>query len=161
MRHVEVHMTAVGRSAAEVYTLLSEFERYPEHTATVRAVRVVPIGDRCVLSSWEVTFREGILQWTEQDDFDPVGRTIRFRQTEGDTDYFAGEWVVEDIHKGCVIRFSADFDLGIPDLGATLEPIAERALRDNIQSIVAGLLRARVRSNEVAAIASATGAGRP
>jgi ribosome-associated toxin RatA of RatAB toxin-antitoxin module len=93
-----------------------------------------------VLSRWEVTFRSGILQWTEQDTFDSVAHTIRFEQTEGDIDHFAGVWPVNDTRDGCHVHFSAEFDLGIPDMGPTLEPVAERGLRENIQTIVAGLL---------------------
>ncbi|HEV8638517.1 MAG TPA: SRPBCC family protein [Chloroflexota bacterium] len=142
MRHVEIELAAPGRGAAGVYRILCDFERYPEHTDAVRSVRIAHGGDGRLLSSWEVFFRGGILRWTEEDSFDPAGRAIRFRQTEGDLDHFVGAWEVAEGPDGCVIRFVADFDLGIPALSALLEPIAERALREAIGAIVAGLLAA-------------------
>jgi hypothetical protein len=41
---------------------------------------------------------------------------------------------------GTLVRFDAEFDLGIPTLAAILEPVAEAALRGNILKILAGLL---------------------
>jgi ribosome-associated toxin RatA of RatAB toxin-antitoxin module len=140
MRHMELRLAAPGHTAATAYDRLRDFARYPDFTSAVRAIHVHPLGPNRVLSRWEVAFRTGILQWTEEDTFDPANHTIRFEQTEGDIDHFAGEWRVEDAPDGCHIYFEADFDLGIPGLGAVLEPLAERGLRDNIQAIVGGLL---------------------
>src|SRR5215470_12497726 len=53
---------------------------------------------------------------------------------------FSGEWMVRDTDSACQIRFIAHFDLGLPGLSDILEPIAEQALRTNIQSILTGLL---------------------
>ena len=141
MRHLDVQLAAAGWRAEDVYAILCDFERYPDHAVAVRTVRVKPAANGDVLSSWEVMFRTGVLRWTEEDHFDPVRHRIEFRQTEGDIEHFAGEWTVDDDGSGnSLIRFSADFDLGIPTLAGILEPIAERALRDNIRAIVCGLL---------------------
>ncbi len=141
MRHLDVEVRAAGRSVEDVYAVLCDFECYPAHAPAVKSVRVTSSSNDGVLSSWEVMFRTGILRWTERDTFDPSTRTITFRQTEGDIEYFAGEWHVDEGADGAtVVRFAADFDLGIPALSGLLEPIAERALRDNVQQIVAGLV---------------------
>src|SRR5215471_2727191 len=140
MRHIDFVTSAPGRGAAELYPLLCDFERYPEFTPAVRSVRVIDSADGVTVSSWEVLFRTGILRWTEEDRLDADAHTITFKQTQGDVEYFAGVWSLRDISDGCEVRFSADFDLGIPALGSILEPIAERALTDNIQAILAGML---------------------
>jgi hypothetical protein len=44
------------------------------------------------------------------------------------------------VHDGCLIRFTARVDLGLPGLADLLEPIAEQALATNIRSILRGLL---------------------
>src|SRR5918911_373804 len=94
MRHLDIEVPASGRTAEDVYTILSDFERYPQHASAVRTVRVRPVSDGSVLSSWEVMFRTGLLRWTEEDHFEPETYTIRFRQTEGDIEHFAGQWRV-------------------------------------------------------------------
>ena len=152
MRHLEVQVHTVERDAAEVYARLCDFERYPEFAAAVKSVHVTAAGNGTTTSRWEVLFRTGILRWTEEDHFDADARTIHFRQTEGDIDHFSGTWIVhEDATGNSRVEFSADFDLGIPALASILEPIAERALRDNIQQILAGLLRATATADRAAA----------
>ena len=91
------------------------------------------------MSQWEVNFRAGLLRWTEEDTFDPGALSITFRQLEGDIAVFDGSWECLDAAQGCEIVFSARLDMGIPSLADALEPIAVRALIDNVVSIVCGL----------------------
>ncbi len=141
---VEVLAKAPGRTAAQIYPILCDFERYPEHCEAVRSMRVTAADDGKTVSSWEVNFQRGVLRWTEEDRFSPETHSIHFQQIEGDVDTFAGEWALHDTDSECVIRFSAHFDMGIPGLREIIEPIAEQALRDNIRSILNGLLRGPV-----------------
>ena len=39
------------------------------------------------------------------------------------------------------MRFSVDFDLGMPTLAPMIDPIAESTLRENVVAIVRGLTR--------------------
>lgn len=142
MKHVEVLAQVDGYNVTDAYERLSDFQRYPEFSDAVRAVTLLETRPDYTLSSWEANFRQGILQWVEEDTFDRAHTTIHFNQTEGDVDYFAGTWRVigqETTENGCQIHFTAAIDLGIPTMADILEPIAERALRENIRSIIAGL----------------------
>jgi len=103
------------------------------------------------VSRWEVTFRAGLLRWTEQDTFDPGALSITFHQLEGDIAVFDGSWQCLNAAAGTEIVFSAKLDMGIPSLADALEPIAVRTLTDNITSIVRGLLgRAELVESDVA-----------
>ncbi|MEO7275593.1 MAG: SRPBCC family protein [Vicinamibacterales bacterium] len=140
MRTIEVRAHVRGRSAAEVYDALSDLERYAECATAVRALTVVERAERRLVSSWDVDFHGGVLRWTEEDFLDPDSHTIRFRQIEGDAEFYAGEWGARDEEGGAVVWFSAQFDLGIPSLDLMLGPIGEAALRENVRSIVVGML---------------------
>jgi len=126
-------------SANAAYATLADFERYPELCDAVRNVAITEISDNRTVSQWEVNFRAGLLRWTEEDTFDPGALSITFRQLEGDIAVFDGSWECLDAAQGCEIVFSARLDMGIPSLADALEPIAVRALTDNIVSIVRGL----------------------
>ena len=141
MRHVEVLAKIQGGVAAQIYPNLCDFERYPEHSDAVRTVSVIESEDGPLSSNWEVNFRSGILRWTEEDRFNPDTYSVSFRQIDGDVDYFSGEWALSEEDDGCLIRFAADFDMGIPSLSDIIDPIAEQALRDNVKSIITGLIR--------------------
>jgi ribosome-associated toxin RatA of RatAB toxin-antitoxin module len=156
MKHVEILAQVNGYSVTDAYARISDFPRYPDFSEAVRAVTLLEARPDYTLSSWEANFRQGILQWVEEDHFDRANNTIHFNQTEGDADYFAGSWRViphEDertrstgcrTEDACRIHFTAAIDLGIPTMADILEPIAERALHENIRSIISGLFPSAV-----------------
>ena len=139
MRTVLLRLHVPDKSATDVYQTLADFERYPELSDAVRSVAVTEVSENRTVSRWEVTFRAGLLRWTEEDTFDPGALSITFRQLEGDAAVFDGSWQCLDAAPGSEIMFSARLDMGIPSLADALEPIAARPLVDNIVSIVRGL----------------------
>ena len=136
MPTVEIVANVIGGVPATVFDALSDFERYPEATDAVRQVTVTRQTSTKAASSWEVNFRSGILRWKEEDEFDHDARTIHFTQTEGDLKLFTGTWHVDEHDDGCVVRFVAQFDMGIPTLASMLDPIAESTLRENVSNII-------------------------
>ena len=140
MRTVLLRLHVPHKPASDVYQTLADFERYPELSDAVRSVTVTEVSENHTVSAWEVTFRAGLLRWTEEDTFDPAARTITFHQLQGDAAVFDGSWQCLDAGPGSQIVFSARLDMGIPSLADALEPIAVRALTDNIVSIVRGLV---------------------
>jgi ribosome-associated toxin RatA of RatAB toxin-antitoxin module len=140
MRTVRLRLHLPHKPASDVYATLADFERYPELCDAVQSVAVIAVSENRTRSRWEVTFRAGLLRWTEEDVFDPGALSITFRQLEGDIAVFDGSWTCVDTAQGSEILFSARLDMGIPSLADALEPIAVRTLIDNIASIVRGLL---------------------
>ena len=140
MRTVLLRLHVPDKPASDVYRTLADFERYPELSDAARSVAVTGVSEDRTVSQWEVTFRAGLLRWTEEDTFDPGALTITFRQLEGDIAVFDGSWRCVDAAQGSEVLFSASLDLGIPSLADALEPIAARTLIANIISIVRGLV---------------------
>jgi ribosome-associated toxin RatA of RatAB toxin-antitoxin module len=142
MRTVRIRLQVPHKSASDVYATLANFERYPILCEAVQNVAVTEVSENLTVSHWEVTFRAGLLRWTEEDAFDPGALTITFRQLDGDIAVFDGSWRCVDAGPGSEVLFSARLDMGIPSLADALEPIAARTLIDNIVSIVRGLVGA-------------------
>jgi ribosome-associated toxin RatA of RatAB toxin-antitoxin module len=140
MRTIRLRLHVPRTSASDVYATLADFERYPALCEAVQTVAVTEVSEHRTVSQWEVTFRAGLLRWTEEDTFDPGALTITFRQLEGDVAVFDGSWQCVDAAQGSEVLFSARLDLGIPSLADALEPIAARTLIANIVSIVRGLV---------------------
>jgi ribosome-associated toxin RatA of RatAB toxin-antitoxin module len=150
MRTVCLRLHVPHKPASDVYATLADFERYPELSEAVQNV-VTEVSENLTVSSWEVTFRAGLLRWTEEDTFDPAALSITFRQLEGDIAVFDGSWKCVDAPPGSEIVFSARLDMGIPSLADALEPIAVRTLIDNTVLIVRGLVgSAELVASEVA-----------
>lgn len=155
MRTVSLHLRSDGVTADSAYARISDFARYPELTEAVLAVDVAdaePVegvaetsgAQASVVSTWLVRFRKGQLKWTERDLLDPVARRIEFDQVTGDFAVMRGSWQVEEDGlgdgAGVLVRFDAEFDLGIPTLADILDPVAEATLRSNVALILTGLL---------------------
>ena len=142
MKRVDISTLVSDRDSTEMYELLSETERFPQLTDAIESLRIERGTDTTAVSTWRVRFRNGILQWTEADVYDPELRTIAFDQVDGDFDSFRGTWSVEPGEHGCVVRFIAEFDFGMPTLAPMVDPIAEAALCENVAQIVSGLAAA-------------------
>ena len=140
MRIVRLRLHVPHKPASDVYTTLADFERYPELSDAVQSVAVTEVSENHTVSNWEVTFRAGLLRWTEEDTFDPGALSITFRQLQGDAAVFDGSWECVDTGHGSEIVFAARLDMGIPSLADALEPIAVRTMTDNIVAIVRGLV---------------------
>ncbi len=140
MRHFELVAAVPSCTAAEAYLMMCNFKEYAQYSQAVRAMDILEEEENRVVLSWEVYFRGGIFRWTEEDLLFPDTYSCQFNQVDGDADYFAGGWDIQDAATGCQIRFSFDFDMGIPSLSSIIDPIAERALRENIESTLFGLL---------------------
>jgi ribosome-associated toxin RatA of RatAB toxin-antitoxin module len=140
MRTVRLQLHVPHKSASDVYATLANFELYPTLCDAVQNVVVTEVSGNLTVSQWEVTFRAGLLRWTEEDTFDPGTLSIAFRQLEGDIAVFDGSWQCVEAAQGSEVLFFARLDLGIPSLADALEPIAVRTLIGNIISIVNGLV---------------------
>jgi ribosome-associated toxin RatA of RatAB toxin-antitoxin module len=140
MRTVSVTARVQDLDPDVVFDRVSDFERYPDVCETVQSVTVEDLGADRWRSTWEVEFRDGVMEWTEEDRFDRRARTIEFTQTMGDFEAFSGRWAVRPEGTGSVVEFTAAFDLGVPSLGNLLEPIAERSLRENVATVLQALL---------------------
>jgi ribosome-associated toxin RatA of RatAB toxin-antitoxin module len=141
MPRVIVRAVVRGGSPDELFDHIADFERYPEIASNVIESHVARNGETAE-SSWRVTFRNGILQWSERDVVDRANHRVGFEQTDGDLALFEGEWRVHESGEGSLVEFVADFDLGIPSLASMLDPVAARTLASNMRELIVGFARA-------------------
>lgn len=144
MRELKVTALAKDWNAQTIFPILCDFKMYQKHSDVVKDITIINSENGRSISNWEVTFRNGILKWQEEDRFIPESHTIEFMQIEGDAEHFSGKWQAVDTPEGCEIEFSAQFDMGIPSLSEIIDPIAEQALKENIESIIKGILNGQV-----------------
>ena len=153
MRSVLLTARVPNCSVEQAYAKLRDFGHYADVAEAVQRVEIDRRDDGVVVSPWEVDFRDGVLEWTEADEFDDAAHTIRFSQLDGDFEEFAGHWLVRTENGDTAVEFSARFDIGIPSLGGIIEPLAERTLVENIDQILRGLLGQDLQIEVVASLA--------
>ncbi len=143
MRHVEIHSYIPDECATNVFDTLVDFKKYEELVEVIHSVDIEKV-EEMLTSSWVVEFRNGLLQWTEEDWFRRETLSIDFNQTEGDFDEFYGGWKIEATDSGVRAALIVDFDFGVPSLETIVEPVAERVLTDVTQQILLGLFGSKV-----------------
>lgn len=136
----------INDSLETVYDRICDFKSYELFAEAVKSLSLSKEDANSVETSWEVNFRGGILKWVEKDIFDRANHKIKFHQIKGDLDRFDGSWSAEKADSTItLLTFNAFLDLGVPQLESMLEPIAVKALHENISSIVKGLFGGRFR----------------
>jgi ribosome-associated toxin RatA of RatAB toxin-antitoxin module len=118
---------------------VTDFARWPDASDAVRSVTVETQPDGSEISEWEVTFRQGLMRWSERDWLDPERLEAAFDLIEGDPLMFRGTWRARPDGTACELTFDAEFDLGMPSLGHVLDPIAVEAVEDAIAGVLRGL----------------------
>jgi hypothetical protein len=116
-----------------------DYERWADASDSVRSVRVEHHDDGSSTSLWEVTFRKGIMRWSERDSIDIAADLATFELIEGDPQEFTGSWKVTYEGSDCVLTMEAEFDLGMPSLSHILDPIAVEAVESAVASVLRGL----------------------
>ncbi|HSZ68909.1 MAG TPA: SRPBCC family protein [Solirubrobacteraceae bacterium] len=133
-----------------------DYERWADASEAVRSVHVEHRDDGSSISFWEVTFRKGLMRWSERDGFDAAAGFATFDLIEGDPHVFKGSWRVATEGSECVLIMEAEFDLGMPSLSHILDPIAIEAVEDAVASVLRGLFGEDTRIEYAGAAAAAT-----
>jgi ribosome-associated toxin RatA of RatAB toxin-antitoxin module len=144
MRHVEIHAFIRGVDAVTVFDTLADCTHYARLVDVVRSVEMHHPAVGKTTSDWVVEFRNGLLQWTEEDWFRREELRLDFNQLEGDFEEFFGGWVLTCHPDGTAASMIADFDFGVPSLASIVEPVAERVLTDVTHLILRGLFGDRM-----------------
>jgi hypothetical protein len=118
---------------------VANYRNWPAASDTIRSVEVHEDDDGSSVSTWEVTFRGGLMKWSERDRLDLDALEHSFALIEGDPHGFAGTWRAEPTDGGCLLTMDAQFDLGMPSLSHVLDPIAVEALEDAVADVVQSL----------------------
>src|SRR5207302_1925262 len=93
----------------EAFEIVRDYGRHALLSDAVRNVEVEQQPDGSFISHWEVNFRNGILVWSEFDEFDESTNTVRFQRRDGDPEDFSGSWSADfdPSGYGCALKFEA------------------------------------------------------
>lgn len=117
---------------AKVWELVKNIEDYPKFMKPVRAVKVLSRRGDVTDAEWEVELKGSLLCWSERETCFPDDHRIEFAQIEGDLEKFEGYWDLKAVSpRATEVELRVDFEIGIPMLRDMLNPVAEKALREN------------------------------
>lgn len=135
----------IEADAEVVWKAVCDVESYPACMDNVRCVRLLDQDGDHRTTTWSVLLKGSILEWTESERIDDGLRRIEFTQLDGDLDVFTGYWQVDGEGPGRTrVALDIEFEIGIPLLAPMLDPVAQRALKDNSEQMLRGLERRAV-----------------
>ena len=126
-----------------VWDAVVDVERYPVSMANVRWVKILAADTpETRHTSWSVVLKGSILEWENHEDLDHVARVFKSTQLRGDMEVFNGSWQLTELGPELTaVRLEMEFEIGIPLLADMLNPVAERALRENCRDMLLGVER--------------------
>lgn len=142
MHLVRVEKWIPGVEREAIFERITDFGSYARYSETIHEVRVEQGSGGELISHWSVRFRNGTAEWSEVDTVDRAACETHFEQTAGDFEHFSGYWRATWDGTGTTVLFEAKFDMGMPSLAELVNPVAERALRDNISQLIDGFAAA-------------------
>jgi coenzyme Q-binding protein COQ10 len=124
----------------DVWRLVCAVEDYPRFMEPVRSVRILSEGPNWSVHAWEVVLKGSVLKWVERQERDDGAHHAAYHQLDGDLEVFDGFWRLRALSPTAteailVVRF----EIGIPMLRTMLDPVAERAIRQNSLAMLLSL----------------------
>jgi ribosome-associated toxin RatA of RatAB toxin-antitoxin module len=124
----------------KIWDLINDVESHPHLMEHVRSVEVLERSSTHRRTAWEIELKGCVVRWVEHEDIDAERYRIDYHQIEGDMGQFEGCWQLERLSdESSRATLTVSFDVGLPSLGEMIDPIAERAIRDNSLSMLHSL----------------------
>jgi len=115
-----------------VWEVVNDVASYPRLIAHVRSLTTLESTATHRLIKWEVEVKGCLMSWVERQEIDAMHHRIDYRMVEGDLASLTGFWQLESLTaESSRATVSVMFDIGIPMLCDMLNPLCERAIRDN------------------------------
>ncbi len=113
MPRIEVSII-VKEDRKEIYDLLKKTEEFPKFIKGIKRIQIIKQLPHRSIINWEVLVDGALIVWKEEDLFDNVNYTIRFKMLEGDYDKYEGEWKLVQLLNGTKIFLCINIDWGAP-----------------------------------------------
>lgn len=130
----------VSKDLSSLWKMIVDVSSYPKYMTPISSVRILESNGTVEMVEWEALLKGSIVRWTGIETRFPEQHRIQFCQTEGDFERFAGYWQLKAVSaKTSEVEFFVDFEMGVPSLREMLNPVIERAITENSQSMIRSL----------------------
>ncbi len=128
----------------DVFGLAQRVEDFPAFMPDVKTVELRERRDDGYSRTyWEAVVSiqsiNKVVRWEEEEHWNSGDMTCAFNQTKGDYKSYSGEWRIEPSDGGSRVTLKVDFDLGLPLVGALINKLLDKLMRENCDSMLAAL----------------------
>jgi uncharacterized membrane protein len=125
---------------SHTYAVAKDNESFPKFMEDVKSLEIVEREGGRTVSDWVgVVPTFGLkVRWRQEDLWDDVAHTCRFKQIEGDYDKLEGEWRFVEENGGTRFDSKLDYEYVVPGLG----PLVKRVIHGIVVKNMDGVLGA-------------------
>ena len=128
----------------KVFELAIKVEDFPEFMPDVKKVEVRERRpDGYSRSYWEALASiqniQKTVRWEEEEQWDYQDHTCKFAQTHGDYKHYHGSWKFIPHGDATKVELNVDYDLGLPLIGAIINKLLDKLMKDNCDAMLKGL----------------------
>lgn len=130
-----------------VYGIAKDNRSFPEFMKDVKSLTVVESEGPRVVSDW-VGEIPGFLikvRWRQEDVWDDVAHSCRFRQVSGDYDKLEGTWTFLEENGGTRFNSDLEYEYNVPTLGPLVKKLIHGIVIKNMDGIL-GAIKQRAES---------------
>jgi ribosome-associated toxin RatA of RatAB toxin-antitoxin module len=131
----------IAAEPLKVFRLAREVERYPAYMPNIKTVKVLERRDDgysrvAWIAGIQVASIKRDVKWTEEEWWDEKSLTSRYQLVEGDYTHYGGDWSFTPAGNRTRVRLTADYDLGLPLVGALISKLLDNIMRDNLNGML-------------------------
>lgn len=127
----------INAPLAKVYEIAKDNRSFPEYMKDVQSINIIEQGsDGRVVSDWVgiISMFNVKVRWQQEDLWDDVAHTCRFRQLKGDYDMMEGVWTFLEEDGGTRLNINMEYEYNIPTLGPLVKKVVLHLVIKNLES---------------------------
>ncbi len=121
----------------QLYTLVSEVEKYPEFLPWCLAARIRKREEALLIADLIIGYKMIRERFTSRVNLDPAAMRIHVTYAEGPFKYLNNHWRFLEHPEGCEIDFYIDFEFRSRVLRKMMEPLFNEAVRRMVRAFAA------------------------
>ncbi len=131
----------ITMDSAELFPIISDFEKYPDIMEDVKKVNILERGDNWSVSEWINEIDGRVIKWVEKDHIKPSENRIDFELVKGDLKTYYGFWQLDKSGSDTKVTLSIYFEFGILMIAPLIHPLLAKKLRENMKQMLSDLKR--------------------
>ncbi|MDR3691544.1 MAG: SRPBCC family protein [Fimbriimonas sp.] len=121
----------------KVYEVAKDSEKYPEYMKDVHSLTPVEREANRFVADWVGIIPNFLLKvrWRQEEIWDDVSHSSRFRQIKGDYDKLEGTWKFTEENGGTRFDQYLEYEYNVPTLGPLVKKVIHSIVVKNLENI--------------------------
>jgi len=133
----------INAPVEKVYEIAKNIEEFPEFLDDITNVTILERTETGYISQWtgsvEVMNSKIAMNWTEEDIWDDIARTCKFKALSGNWENYDGLWKFEEKDGGTLMSMDLLANVNVPLIGPIIIKLVGKLTKSNIDNMFLGI----------------------